>query len=201
MQNQPKIPTSDEIENKIKSAIDNNATNNPHVAVDPDTGKMAVVGDATEIETPTYKYEIEFEYTAEMLSPEDMQACKERDGKYYLTLTYENKRVKPLYRTKIVLILTRVLADALVIDAEGYSSDYIEKAALLKVLDDHLDDVLDMAVMVLGVPKEQLEYMTLPSLADFFANLIKNEPNIIQECVRFLLQSRKSSEKEPAKEK
>lgn len=201
MASQTKIPTSDEIESKIKSAIDNNATDNPHPSVDLDTGKMAVVGDATEIEVPNYKYEIEFEYTKDMLTPEDMKACKEEDGRYFLTLTYENRRVKPIYRTKVVLILTRVLADALIVDTEGYSSDFVEQNVIMKVLDEHLDDILELARMTLGVDKVQLEYMTLPSAANFFASLLKNEPNIIEECVRFLLRSQKKSEKEQAEKK
>lgn len=202
MPNQPaNLPTSEDIESKIKAAVDNNATNNPHPSVDLDTGKMAVVGDATEIETPNYAYKIEFQYTEDMLSEEDKKSCKKDGDYYFLTLTYTGKRVKPIYRTKVVLILTRVLADALIIDADGYSSDYVEQTATLKVLDDHLDDILDMAVMVLGVSRDQLEYMTLPSLADFFASLIKNEPNIIEECVRFLARSQSSSEKTPAENK
>lgn len=202
MPNQPvNLPTSEDIESKIKAAVDNNATDNPHPSVDLDTGKMAVVGDATEIETPNYAYKIEFQYTEDMLSEEDKKNCKKDGDYYFLTLTYTGKRVKPIYRTKVVLILTRVLADALIIDADGYSSDYVEQTAILKVLDDHLDDILDMAVMVLGVSRDQLEYMTLPSLADFFASLIKNEPNIIEECVRFLARSQSSSEKTPAENK
>ena len=186
---------SEDIAEKLKDAVDNNATDNPHVAVDPATGKMAVVGDATALEVPTYKYEIEYEYLPELLTAEDKKNCKEIDGKYYLTLTYADKRVKPVYRTKVVMVLTRVLADAMVVDAEGYSSDYLEGNMVMKILDEHLDDILDIARMVLGVEKEQLEYMTLPSVGNFFADFIKNEPNIIEECVRFLLRSRKNSEK------
>lgn len=193
--------SNEDIEKKIKDAIDNNATDNPHVAIDPDTGKMAVVGDATELEVPNYKYEIEFEYVPEMLSPEDKKNCREVNGKYYLKLTYSDKRVKPIYRTKIVMILTRILADALVIDADGYSSDYVEGNMILKVLDDHLDDVLEIARMVLGVDKEQLEYMTMPSLGIFFGDFMKNEPNIIEECVRFLSQSLSDLAKAQAEKK
>ena len=188
----PTTPTeinNEDIEKKIKDAIDNNATDNPHVAVDPDTGKMAVVGDATELEVPNHKYEIEFEYTEDMLTPEDKRNCEERDGRYYLKLTYTDKRVKPIYRTKVVMILTRILADALIIDAEGYSSDYVENNMIFKVLDEHLEDVLEIAHMVLGVDKAQLEYMTMPYLGIFFGDFMKNEPNIIEECVHFLSQS------------
>lgn len=197
---QPEL-TSENIENKIKEAIDNNATDNPHAAVDPTTGKMAVVGDATEIEVPNYQYEVEFEYLPDMLTAEDKKNCREVDGRYYLKLTYSNKRVKPIYRTKTVMILTRILADAMVVDAEGYSSDYIEGNMIMKILDEHLEDVLELAHLTLGVEKEQLEYMTMPSLGIFFGDLIKNEPNIIEECVRFLSQSLKNSEKTAAKTK
>ena len=195
------LPTSENIEEKIKNAVDNNATNNPHATVDPTTGKMAVVGDATELEVPTYQYEIEYEYTPEMLTAEEQRQCKEIDGRYYLTLTYSDKRVRPIYRTKVVMILTRVLADALIIDAEGYSSDYVEGNMIMKILDEHLDDILELARMVLGVEKSQLEYMTMPSLGNFFAGLINNEPNIIEECVNFLSRSLKNSEKKRAEKK
>lgn len=195
------LPTSESIEEKIKNAVDNNATDNPHATVDPTTGKMAVVGDATELEVPTYQYEIEYEYTPEMLTAEEQRQCKEIDGRYYLTLTYSDKRVRPIYRTKVVMILTRVLADALIIDAEGYSSDYVEGSMIMKILDEHLDDILELARMVLGVEKSQLEFMTMPSLGNFFAGLIKNEPNIIEECVNFLSRSLKNSAKKQAEKK
>lgn len=194
-------PTNEDIEAKIKDAIDNNATDNPHATVDPTTGKMAVVGDATEIEVPNFQYKIEYEYLPELLTAEDKKQCKEVDGKYYLTLTYTNKRVKPIYRTKVVMILTRVLADALVIDAEGYSSDFVEGNIIMKILDEHLDDVLEIARMVLGVEREQLEYMTMPSLGIFFGDFLRNEPNIIEECVNFLSRSRKNLAKEEQKKK
>ena len=197
----PKELNNESIEEKIKEAVDNNATDNPHATIDPTSGKMAVVGDATEIDVPTYAYEIEFEYTPEMLTAEDKKNCKEIDGKYYLTLTYTNKRVKPIYRTKIVMIMTRILADAMIIDAEGYSSDYVEGSMIMKILDEHLEDVLDLAHFVLGVDKSQLEYMTMPSLGIFFGDLIKNEPNIIEECVNFLSQSLRNSAKAAAEKK
>lgn len=195
------MPTNESIENKIKSAIDNNATDNPHATVDPTTGKMAVVGDATQIETKNYKYEIEFEYTEDMLTPDDKAQCREENGRYFLKLTYSDKRVRPIYRTKVVMILTRVLADALIIDADGYSSDFVEGKMIMSILDEHLDDVLDIAHMTLGVNREQLEFMTLPSLGTFFADFLRNEPNIIEECVNFLLQSRKNLEKAKAEKK
>lgn len=197
----PKELTNESIEEKIKEAVDNNATDNPHATIDPTSGKMAVVGDATEIDVPTYAYEIEFEYTPEMLTADDKKSCKEVDGRYYLTLTYQNKRVKPIYRTKVVMILTRILADAMIIDAEGYSSDYVEGNMIMKILDEHLEDVLDLAHFVLGVEKSQLEYMTMPSLGIFFGDLIKNEPNIIEECVNFLSQSIRNSAKAVAEKK
>lgn len=193
--------SNEDIEAKIKSAIDNNATDNPHVNIDPSTGKMAVVGDATEIETPDYKYEIEYEYFSEQLSPEDRVNCAFRDGKYYLKLTYTGKRVRPIYRTKIVMILTRILADAMIIDAEGYSSDYVEGRMVMHILDEHLEDIIDMAHMVLNVDKDQLTYMTLGSAGSFFSDLLRNEPNIIEECVRFLSQSLRNSAKAAAKKK
>ena len=197
----PKEITNESIEEKIKEAVDNNATDNPHATIDPTSGKMAVVGDATEIDVPTYAYEVEFEYTQEMLTADDKKSCKEVDGRYYLTLTYQNKRVKPIYRTKVVMILTRILADAMIIDAEGYSSDYVEGNMIMKILDEHLEDVLDLAHFVLGVEKSQLEYMTMPSLGIFFGDLIKNEPNIIEECVNFLSQSIRNSAKAVAEKK
>lgn len=192
------LPTSNEIEATIKEAIDSNATDNPHATVDPTTGKMAVVGDATQIEVPDYKYTITYEYTEDMLSEEDKKSCKEEDGKFYLTLHYSGKRVKPLYRTKAVMIFTRVLADALVVDTTGYSSDHINSELILKVIDEHLQDILELANIVLGIEKEQLEYMTITSLAEFFAAFMKNEPNIIEECVNFLSQSLRHLEEKQA---
>lgn len=185
--------TIEEIEGKLKDAIDTNATDNPHMAIDPEKGKMAVVGDANALEKPDYKYDIEYEYTADMLSAEDKNNLRYEEDvdRYYLTLHYEGKRVKPIYRTKVVMLLTNILADAFVVDATGYTSDQIDGQVVQKITDKHLDDVLELAHIVLGVDKEQLEYMTFFSVLDFFTRLLKNEPNIIGECVNFLLRSQK----------
>lgn len=185
--------TVGDIEDKIRDAIDTNATDNPHMAVDPTQGKMAVVGDANALEVPDYKYDIEYEYTADMLTPEDKKNMRyEADtDRYYLDLHYEGKRVKPIYRTKAVMLLTSILADLSIVDATGYSSDQVNGAVVQKMIDQHIEDVLELAHIVLGVEKEQLEYMTVIAVLDFFTKFLKNEPNIIGECVNFLLQSRK----------
>lgn len=189
------LPTNEDIEAKLKTAIDSNATDNPHVNIDPESKKMAVVGDATQITPPDYKYTIEYEYDSTLVAPEEASKLREEDGKYYLTLTYEGKRIKPIYRTKAVMILTKVLSDAMVVDATGYSSDYIESNMVMSIITEHTDDLLDLANIVLGVSKDQLEYMTEVSLVTFLADVLRNEPNILEECTNFLSRSLKNLEK------
>lgn len=189
------LPTNEDIEAKLKTAIDSNATDNPHVNIDPESKKMAVVGDATQIAPPDYKYTIEYEYDSALVAPEEASKLREENGKYYLTLIYEGKRIKPIYRTKAVMILTKVLSDAMVVDATGYSSDYIESNMVMSIITEHTDDLLDLANIILGVSKDQLEYMTEVSLVTFLADVLRNEPNILEECTNFLSRSLKNLEK------
>lgn len=188
-----KTVTADDIEAKLKGAIDDNATDNPHMAIDPTKGKMAVVGDATEIQVPDYKYKIEYEYTPDLVSIADRDKLRYEEAldAYYLDVTYEGKRVKPIYRTKAVVLLTGILADAAIIDTTGYSSDQVDGAIVERIIDKHVEDILELAHIVLGVERDQLEYMTVISMITFFTDLLRNEPNIIAECVNFLSQSRK----------
>ena len=64
------------------------------------------------------------------------------------------------------------------------------------VLVEHIEDLAEIARMVLRVPRDQFEYMNDEGLAEFFSQLLMNEPNLIKEAVVFLmLSSRPIAEK------
>lgn len=184
----------------IKNGIDNNGKQSPSLSIDPETDKMSVVGDPNDTKPTSGNYKLSFLYPSNMVTPEDktrMQYEKDTD-EYRATVTYENCRVKPLYRTKITLLVSRILSDMGVIDKDGYTSDYITNAAG-EILIDHIEDLAEIARMVLRVPREQFEYMDDQGLAEFFSQLLDNEPNIIKEAVVFLMLSSSQTNTEGGK--
>ena len=181
----------------IKDGIDKNSQPSPSLSIDPDTNKMSVVGDPNETKPTKGNYKLSFLYPADMVSAEDKARMKyqEDTDEYLAVVNYENCRVKPLYRTKITLLVSRILSDMGVIDKDGYTSDFVNNAAG-EVLVEHIEDLAEIARMVLRVPRDQFEYMNDEGLAEFFSQLLMNEPNLIKEAVVFLmLSSRPIAEK------
>lgn len=172
---------------ELSGAVKNNATNNPHLSIDPDTEKTSVLGDPMEVDVPQGTYKVKFSYAEDEVTAEDRARMKlnEKTGEYEVEMTYENKRIKPLYRGKIVIILTDLLSEVGVIRFDGYT-DEIAAYTLASVFYDHTDEIAELARMVLGLPKEQLAHLHPKSLGSFFVQLIKNEPNIVGECTNFL---------------
>lgn len=179
-------PSSIDAEEKVKEAIDNNAQPSPQLSLDPASSKMSVVGDPNEIQPTKGDYQLTFIYEEDEVSEADKTKMKKQaDGTYAVTVKYEHRRVKPLYRTRVTLIVGRILSDMGVVTADGYNSEMLATKAT-ETLVDHIEDMAEVARMVLGIPREQMEYMSGDELAVFFSQLLDNEPNIIKEAVVFL---------------
>lgn len=186
-------PSSIDAEEKVKAAIDGNAQPSPQLSLDPASSKMSVVGDPNDVKPTKGNYKLTFIYNEDEITNEDKAKMKKQaDGTYAVTVEYENRRVKPLYRTKVTLIVGRILSDMGVVTADGYNSEMLAVKAT-ETLVDHIEDMAEVARMVLGIPREQMEYMSGDELAIFFSQLLDNEPNIIKEAVVFLGQRLKET--------
>lgn len=172
---------------ELQGAVRENSTDNPHLSIDPETEKTSVLGDPANIDVPRGTYSVTFSYEDDEVTAEDKQRMKknEQTGCWEVKMTYESKRIKPLYRGKIVISLTNLLSEIGVIRFTGYT-DEIAGYTLANVFYNHTDEIAEIARMVLDLPKEQLSHMTPKSLTEFFVQLIQNEPNIISECNNFL---------------
>lgn len=171
----------------MKKAIDENDSPAPYLSVDPKTQTPAVVGDPNEIPTGAPDYSLTFMYPAEVLSEDDKakMAKIEEINHYQAVVRYQNKRIKPLYRGKIISLLTKLLTAVEVVRGEGYTSD-LDTLALGKALLEHPEDMAEIARIVLDVPESQLEYISPKSLSIFVTQLIHNEKNILKESHNFL---------------
>lgn len=182
-------------EQQVKDAVDNNSQPSPQISLDPESSKMSVVGDPNDVKPTKGEYKLTFIYNEDELSDADKEKMKKLDdGTYSVTVEYQNRRVKPLYRTKVTLLVGRILGDMGVITVDGYNSDMLANRAT-ETLVEHIEDMADVARMVLGVPREQMEYMSGDELAIFFSQLLNNEPNIVKEAVVFLEQQLKQTAK------
>lgn len=172
---------------KLSKAIDENATDEPALSINPKDGKPAVVGDPTKINRSKGKYSIEFAYHEDEITAEDKQRMKKakEPGYYLLTMHYENKRIQPLYRAKIVALLTDIMVSMNLEDLDGYTSE-ASKYEISKAVLNKTDQIAELVRMVVGVPQDQIVHMTPRSLIDFMGQLINNEHNILKESTNFL---------------
>lgn len=170
----------------IAEAIDRNDQPSPALSIDEKSKKLSVVGDANEIKPTKGNYKLTFAYPADEVSEEDKaKMVKNADGDYVATVEYQNKRVKPLYRSKVALQLAKIMVAMDVMTTEGYSTEHLTEDATL-ALADHIEEMGEIARMTLGIPASQVEYMQPEDLAAFFVQLMDNEPNIMKESVGFL---------------
>lgn len=190
----------DKMAEALKQGIDNNAQDSPRLNIDPDTQKMAVVGDPNNIKPANKPYELVFVYPADKVSEEDklrMKYNKDTD-EYIATVAYPNVRVKPLYRTKVALTMTSILAELGVVTKDGYTSDTVN-GITAQLLTDHLTDIAELVHFILDVPKEQIAYLNAGCIYEFFTTLLENEPNILAEGTNFLSYSQLQAEKKMQK--
>ncbi len=195
MSNEPDL---DKMASALKQGIDNNAQDSPRLNIDPDSQKMAVVGDPNNIKPANEPYHLIFCYPEDAVSEEDKTRMIKSGDEYILATTYTNVRVQPLHRTKVAMVITQILTELHIMNEEGYSSEAVteEKA---EVLVEYLPELAKLAHLILGVPKDQLQYVNAKSLVDFFSTILINEPNILKEGNNFLsyseLQAKKQSQK------
>lgn len=172
----------------MKKAIDNNQQDSPSLNLDPKTNKMFVVGDPNNIQPTKGEYKITYEYTPDMVTEEDKKNLKyiEEFDVYRVEVTYKNCRVKPIYRSKITLMILNIMTEIEAMTEKGYTSENINYETGLIFLN-HTDEIIELASMVLGETKEHLAYAT--ELWSFFMQFLVNEPNILQESFNFLQSS------------
>lgn len=185
----PAVPLEPQAQG-IKDAIDHNAADSPALSIDPESNKMSIVGDPNNTQPTSGDYQLTFLYPADSLTSDDKakMVYHEETDEYSATVKYGKRRIKPLYRMRVTLLVARVLEDMNVINKDGYNSDMVTNLAG-GILLDHIEDIAEIARMVLGVPREQMDYMDSDGLAGFFNQLMENEPNLIRESVVFLTQS------------
>lgn len=180
-------PDMEEAAKLIKKGMDENSQDSPQLSIDPDTQKMAVIGDPNKVQPTNGDYKLTYIYSADEVTENDKKNMEYREetDEYAVTVFYTGKRVKPLYRQKIDLILADIFEQMGVLDTTGYDTDTIS-AFSAEVLMNNIDKIADIAYMVCGIPKEQVEHLDPYGLADFLAQLLANEPNILKESVAFL---------------
>lgn len=168
----------------IEKGIDDET---PHLSIDPQTAKPAVVGDPNALREAKGTYKLTFAYPPDEVSEEDKLRMKvqAKTGYYLAEVKYENIHIKPLYRARIAVLAAQVLADARIIDLKGYTTTKNEEL-LGEAFVHHTDDLVAIIKMMLNIPEEQLEYLLPNQPAFFFIQLFQNEPKLIEESNNFL---------------
>lgn len=187
----------------IKQGMDNNSKESPQMSIDPDTQKMAVVGDPNQIKPTNGDYTLTFLYSADEITEMDKKNMKYREDtdEYAAEIKYLGKRVKPLYRQKIDILLADLFEQMGVLDQTGFDTSRVQEQTSFVLLN-NIDKVAEIAYLVCGIPKDQVDHLDALGLADFLGQLLANEPNILKESVAFLaqrLQRRQENKPEAAK--
>lgn len=187
----------------IQKGMEENSQPSPQLSIDPDTQKMAVVGDPNQIKPTNGDYTLTFLYSADEVTELDRQSMKYREEteEYAAEIKYFGKRVKPLYRQKIDLLLADLFEQMGVLDQTGFDPSRVDDKSP-SILIDNIDKVAEIAYLVCGIPKDQIDHLDPLGLADFLAQLLVNEPNILKESVAFLaqrLQQRRENKPEQVK--
>lgn len=171
----------------IKGGIDNNSTDAPAMSIDPKSQQVSVVGDPTKIKETKGEYSITFVYPADVLAEEDKAKMRKNDdGEYETTIKYFDRRAKPLHRTKIAMYVANILSVAGIILEDGsYTTDTITEKTAESFLK-NIDNIADIAKMILDIPDDQIQFINSNSLIYFFIQMLDNEPNIVKESASFL---------------
>lgn len=184
----------DDMVKALQGGIDANSTNAPQMSIDPKTQAVSVVGDPNQIKNEPRDYKIIFSYPEDEITEEDklkMTKSEESDGEYIAEIKYEGKRVRPIHRTKIAMTVGKVFNDMGLFSEDGSydSATLTEQSA--QIFLNHVEEIADMARMVLDIPESQVPFIRSDCLVEFFIDLLHNEPNVIKEAASFLgVQSR-----------
>ena len=173
----------------IKKGMEENSQDSPQLSIDPDTQKMSVVGDPNQIQPTNGDYTLTFLYSPDEVTDIDKQSMKYREetDEYAAEIKYMGKRVKPLYRQKIDILLADIFEAMGVLDQTGFDTSKVQEQTSVALLD-NIDKVAEIAYLVCGIPKDQVDHLDALGLGDFLAQLLANEPNILKESVAFLAQ-------------
>ena len=174
----------------IQKGMEDNSKESPQLSIDPDTQKMAVVGDPNQIQPTNGDYKLTYIYSPDELTEEDKSNMKYREetDEYEVTVSYYGKRVKPLYRQKIDLLLADIFEEMGLLDSTGYNPSNVNNTMTSNALLNNIDKVAEIAKAICDIPKEQVEHLDAMELASFLAQVLANEPNILKESVAFLTQ-------------
>lgn len=184
----------DDMVKALQGGIDANSTTAPQMSIDPKTSAVSVVGDPNQIDNGPRPYKILFSYPEDEITEEDklrMKPSEESEGEYLAEVTYENKRVRPIHRTKIAMGVGKIFNDMGLFSEDGSydSATLTEESA--RIFLDHIEEIADMARMILEIPDSQVPFIRSDCLVDFFVDMLHNEPNVIKEAASFLgVQSR-----------
>lgn len=173
----------------LKEGIEANSTNAPQMSIDPKTSAVSVVGDPNEIKVTPRTYKIIFSYPEDEITEEDklkMVKSETAEDEYETTVTYENRRVRPINRTKIAMYTGQIFSDIGLFQDDGsYDSETVSRQSA-ELFVNHVDKMGEMAEMVLEIPHEQMKYVRADCLIDFFLTMLHSEPNVIKEAASFL---------------
>lgn len=173
----------------IRGGIDNNASEAPALSIDPKSDQVSIVGDPNKVDETKGEYTITFVYNESDLSEEDkvkMKKSEFNDDEYEAVVKYTDKRVKPINRTTIAMILADILVRMGVLAEDGsYSTDEMNNRTV-RVFLENIEKIGEIARMTLDIPENQVKYISPDSLVEFFLSLLQNEPNIIKESASFL---------------
>ena len=173
----------------IQQGMDENSKSSPQLSIDPDTQKMAVVGDPNQVKPTNGDYTLTFLYSGDELTEVDKANMKYREEteEYAAEIKYFGKRVKPLYRQKVDLLLADLFEEMGVLDETGFDSSKVSDETAVILLN-NIEKIAEIAHIVCGIPKDQVDHLDALGLADFLAQLLVNEPNILKESIAFLAQ-------------
>lgn len=182
-------PDMEEAAKLIQEGMEKNSQDSPQLSIDPDTQKMAVVGDPNQVQPTNGDYKLTFVYSKDELTENDKASMKYREDteEYEVTIEYKGKRVKPLYRQKIDLMLVDIFDHMGVMNEEGYTTDVEKDKATMALMSD-TDKLGEIAGVVCGLSEDQVAHLDPLGLAEFLNQLLVNEPNILKESVTFLAQ-------------
>lgn len=173
----------------LKQGIEENSTNAPQMSIDPKTQAVSVVGDPNEIKVTPRTYKLIFSYPEDELTEEDklkMKPSEIAEGEYEAVVTYENRRVRPINRTKISMYVGDIFNGIGLFQDDGsYDSETVTRQSA-ELFVQHVDKIAEMAEMVLEVPHDQMKYVRSDCLIEFFLTMLQSEPNVIKEAASFL---------------
>lgn len=151
----------------------------PFTVVKGDT--LAVVGDANDTKVNKYTYEIKFERPA-------YDEEGNLTGKSFETKTYKNVFITPRQQTRVVKILTMILPYFRKVNENGEIEQYtpFELGEIFATMDEEIYDLMyDLVAIVLGIPKEDRDYMSFVSVISNALKILTEFPEVVNEAESF----------------